>query len=349
VVEWDDNHAGGRVLLYVLYGEDDFSLHQSLETIKREVGDRTALTTNTSILDGQQVTVDQLRPVCEAAPFLADRRLVIVYGLLARFEPPRRSDARKVQPSNRPQELKSLSEYMVQIPDSTILVLIDGSIKGRNPLLAELAGKARVMSFPLLRDDKLRQWVQKYVREAGGSISPRALELLVRFIGGNLWIMASEIDKLVLFASGRRIEEEDVRQVVSYAQEASVFAMVDALLEFRVGVAEQLLQRLLRQGASPSYLLSMLARQVRLIVRVMELKGQKKSEREIQDKLGLASPFALRRTRELAVKYSLARLKEVYHRLLEVDLAIKTGKYDPELALNILAAELGQRQKLEAV
>ncbi|GAI47375.1 unnamed protein product, partial [marine sediment metagenome] len=62
--------------------------------------------------------------------------------------------------------------------------------------------------------------------------------------------MANEIDKLALFASGRRIEEEDVKLVVSYAQEASVFAMVDAVLEFRAGVAEQLLQKLLQRGAA---------------------------------------------------------------------------------------------------
>ena len=39
-------------------------------------------------------------------------------------------------------------------------------------------------------------------------------------------------------------------------------------------------------------------------------------------------------------KDAAGRLKEVYHRLLEADLAIKTGRYDSELALNILAAEL---------
>ncbi len=38
------------------------------------------------------------------------------------------------------------------------------------------------------------------------------------------------------------------------------------------------------------------------------------------------------------------RLKEVYHRLLEADLSIKTGEFDGELALDLLIAELGQRK-----
>ena len=338
-------------MLYILHGEDDFSLHQALSEIKKSIGDQTALTTNTSVLDGQQVTVGQLPAVCEAMPFLAEKRLVLIHGLLERFEPKIKSGRQKKSTSvaNRKDESKSLGEYLGRIPDSTILVLIDGKIKSQNPLFRELSPKARVMSFPLLRDARLRQWIQGRVAEKGGSISLQAVNLLARFVGGNLWIMANEIDKLVLFTSGRRIEEEDVKRVVSYAQEANVFAMVDAILEFKAGIAEQLLEQLLQQGAAPAYLLVMLSRQVRMIVRVKELRSQRKSEVEIQDKLALTSEFVLRKTSEQAGRYSLPRLREIYHKLLETDLSIKTGRLAPELALNILFAELCQRHKVEAL
>jgi DNA polymerase-3 subunit delta len=170
-------------------------------------------------------------------------------------------------------------------------------------------------------------------------MSPPAVELLARLVGGNLWVMTNEINKLALFASGRRIEEEDVKAIVSSAQEANVFAMVDAILDFRAGIAEQLLEQLLNRGASPAYLLAMLSRQARLVVRAREMRRQRQSEAEIQNRLGLAS-FALRKTLEQAQRYSLERLKQVYHKLLQADLSIKTGKYDGELALNLLIAEL---------
>ncbi len=82
-----------------------------------------------------------------------------------------------------------------------------------------------------------------------------------------------------------------------------------------------------------------------MIVRVKELRSQKKSMIEIQNKLGLTSDFALRKTLERADRYSLTRLKEVYHKLLEADLSIKTGRYGGELTLNILVAELCQGHK----
>ncbi len=335
--------------MYILLGEDEFSLRQSLEEIKRSIGDETILTANTTTFDSQQVTLDQLRTVCETVPFLAERRLVIIKGLLERFGPGVRASSRKkvTRATKQQDEYKSWDAYVSKLPESTILVLIEGRITSKNPLFRELSNKAEVRSFPLLRGTKLLQWIQRRVKEEGGSIAPQSVDLLAKLVGGDLWVMTSEINKLVLFASGRRIEEEDVRMVVSYDQQANVFAMVDAILEFKAGVAEQSLQQLLQRGAAPAYLLVMLSRQVRMIVRAKELRSQGRPELEIQNRLGLASEFVLRKTLGQANMYPLERLKEVYHKLLEADLSIKTGKYEGELALTILIAELAQRHRTQ--
>ena len=333
-------------MLYILVGEDDFSQTKSLEEIKQGLGDQSLLAANTTILDGQQVTVNQLKTVCGTMPFLAEKRLVIVQGLLGRFEPatkPRRR--KKIAPvAEKEPEYKSFADSLSKIPDCTVLVLVDGKIKSGNPLLKQLSPRAKVMSFPLLKEEGLRQWVRRGVAEQGATISPEAVDLLAKLVGGNLWVMNNEISKLALFALGRRIEVEDIKALVSLAQETSVFVMVDAILDFKAGVAEQLLEQLLQRGASPAYLLVMLSRQVRLIVQARELRRQRKPEVEIQDRLGLPSEFVLRKTLDQAQRYPLERLKELYNKLLETDLAIKTGKYDGELALNLLIAELCQQR-----
>jgi len=337
-------------LLYVLYGEDDFTRQQALNEIRSSIGDETALATNTTVLDAPQVNVDHLRTVAEAMPFLAEKRLVIINGLLERFDPRASSGRRKkaADAPNRQKEYKSLADYLGTVPDSTVVVLVDGKLSNKNPLLNLLSTRAKVRTFPLLARDRLRQWINNRVKVRGGSISSQAVDLMERFVGGNLWVMASEIDKLVLYTEGRQIEADDVRRVVSYVQEASIFELVDAILEFRGGVAEKLAEQLMQRGASPAYILFMLTRQARLIVRVKELKNQRRPEAEIMGRLEMSSPFILRRTLEQAGRYSMARLKEVYHRLLQTDLAIKTGRYNAELALNILIAELCQGAKVPA-
>ena len=334
---------------YVLIGEDDYLIRQTLEEIKKGVGDQTILAANTTILNGQQVTADQLLGACETVPFLAEKRLVVVEGLLGRFETKNKVGKKKTANKNdRSNDRTSIVDAISRTPDFTELVLVDGKISNHNPLLHELSAVAQVRSFPLLKELQLRRWIEQRVAEAGGNISPRAVELLTRFVGSNLWIMAGEVDKLVMFAGARRIEEEDIRAVVSYAQEANVFAMVDAILEFKAGVAQELLQQLLKQGAVPAYLLVMLSRQVHLLVRVKELKSRGKTRGDIQNKLGLTSDFVLRKALEQADRYSPPRLRELYHKLLETDLSIKTGKYEGELALSILISDLCQRDAVSA-
>lgn len=334
-------------MLYIFSGADDYSIDRSIDEIKKDIDDQAMFPAMTTTLDGQQLTSEQLQTACGGATLLGEKRLVVIRRLLARFQANNRQRrSRKTARATETQDdHQAWSNGIHQIPESTVLVLVEERINNNNRLYKEVAGKAVVRSFPLLRDAKLRQWAEKRVKDEGGSISRQAVDLLVRLIGNNLWIMAGEINKLVIYAAGRRIEEEDVNNVVSYVQLANVFTMVDAIVEYNAQRAQQLLGELLQAGATPSYLLAMLSRQIRMIVRSKEMARQKKPRAEIQQRLGLTSEYALRKTLEQAGKYSLTRLKDIYHKLLEADLSIKTGKYGEELTLNILVAELGERDK----
>jgi len=330
-------------VLYVLFGEDDFSLSDALRQIKKSIGDQSAIEANTSVLEGRQLSPDQLAGVCGAVPFLAEKRLVIINGLLQRFETKAKATRKKTTAKNGKQDgFKTFAEYFGSIPETTVLVLVDGKIKPANPLLRELTGRATVKAFPLPNYQKLRQWTKARVEAGGGTISQEAVELLARFVGSNLWIMSNEIDKLLAYADGQRIKEADVKNLVSYVQEGNVFAMVDAILEHRAGAAEQLLQQLLQQGEAPTQLLYMISRQVQRIVRAKELTMQGKSSSEIQRTLGLQFDFIVQRTMEQVKKNTQERLRFAYHRILEADISIKTGRYEPELTLNMLIAELCQ-------
>jgi DNA polymerase-3 subunit delta len=330
-------------LLHIFTGDDNYTIRQALEEIKKGIGDHTALMTNTTILEGRQVTIEQLQNACETVPFLAEKRLVVVEGLLARFESKGRPGRKKATRNNGNQEeYKAFAEIVKRVPEFTELVLIDGKINTNNPFMREMLPTKRVRTFPLLKEPQLREWIERRVKADGGSISPEAVKLLIRFVGNDLWMMANEVDKLNLFSAGRRIEVADVTMAVSYAQEASVFSMVDAIVESRAGVAQELYQQLIRQGAAPAQLLVMLGRQVRIIYQIKDMRSRRITRNEIQSKLGLTSDFVLRKAWEQADRYSKSRLEEVYHKLLEADMSMKTGKYEGELALNILIAELTQ-------
>ena len=134
--------------------------------------------------------------------------------------------------------------------------------------------KAKIKNFPMLKPPELKVWVTNRIIEDGSKISLPALNLLIRLIGSNLWVMSSELNKLATYAYGRQIEERDVKALVSYTQQSTVFNLVDAIMEFKANESESLLQQLMDKGATATYLLAMVYRQMRLIVRARDLKRQ---------------------------------------------------------------------------
>lgn len=329
-------------MFYILYGKDTFSRQQKLEQIKAGLAASEMLDVNTSVLDGQQLILYQLADVCNAVPFLASYRLVIVEGLLERFESKSeaegRSDTAKAKTTMALKEWQGLVDYVKQMPPTTILILVDGDVK-RNPLLKCLEASADVTAFPELKSKWLRDWIQQSVKEGGGTIALGAVILLADLVGGDLWAMSGEVDKLLAYCDGRSISEEDVRLISSGAREASIFVLVDAILEGKRKEGQQLLHQLLQSGASPSYILSMITRQLRLIVMAREF-GPKLFTSEVRSKLERTSDYSLEKALRQAKAYTLDQIKKAYHQLLETDIAIKTGRYDGDLAINLLVIEL---------
>ncbi len=335
-------------MLHILIGEDDYSRRQALEEIKKSIGDPASLLPNTTVLDGTRVTPEQLRSACETVPFLADKRLVVIEGLLERFEPKGRSRKKKSsRQTDQVADYRPVVQSISNLPPFTELVIIGGDIKAQNPLLVELSPLTRVRRFPLLKRDEIIRWIKRRVAlQSKGGISESAAVLMARLVGSDLWTMANEIDKLVLYTGGRSIEEADVKAVVSHAREAGVFEMIDAIMESRVNVAQELLQQLFRQGMAPAQILVVLSHQVRIIFQVRDMRDRGLSRNVIQSRLGITD-FVLSKAWGQADRYSPARLIDVYHKLLEADVAIKTGKYDaPEFVLDILVAELGRRDSV---
>jgi DNA polymerase-3 subunit delta len=324
----------------ILYGQDGFSLNRALEKIRVDLGDLETVATSTTRLEGQHLTLSELRNKCDAAPFLASHRLVIVDGLMGRFEVKQsKPRTRKGKSGNGLGEWEGLDSYVRQMPETTVLVLIDEEVKGQNPLLKKLAPLAEVRTFPLLKGDALKAWIRQRAKKEGGNIRPQAVDLLAELIGGDLWAMDGEIEKLLLYGRGRPISEDDVRQLASCIQEASIFALVDAVAEGRTELAQQTLHRLYDEGVAPTYVLTMITRQFRLIAQARELrKGL--SRLQIQDRLGLKAGYGVDKTLSQAELYDFKGVKRVYDKLLETDLAIKTGKYSDKLALELLVAEL---------
>ena len=324
------------VMIYVFYGEDDFSLAKALVRLKEEVGPEAVREANIQEVEGTKASLNELQMMGATVPFLAERRLIVIRGLLTLFEG--RSGGRGKERGPQGQ-WEGLEEVVKSLPPTTDVAFVDGRLSRGNPLLRRLTPPARVREFSSLRGEALRRWIQDRVAYAEGSMTPAAVRLLSDLVGGNLWVLDGEVEKLVLYCGRSPIGEEDVRTLVAVAREASAYAAIDALLEEGGQSAGQLFDRLLAAGVGVPYIMALLARQLRQLVLAQELLSQGATPQQVGQRLVIRWDFLLRKTVEQAQRHTLGQLRDLYRRLVELDLAIKTGEMAEDLGLQLLVAE----------
>ena len=333
---------------HVLHG-DSYLVQRRLSRLEAEAGAEDVLDSNRHRLMGPQTNINELVTICNALPFMDSYRLVMVEGLLATFE--RRSGRGQRRGADNQANGGALGAWegvdqtIIGMPDTTLLFFLDTALPETNPMLQLLRQVSAIHGLPTPTGESLARWIKVTVEEKGASISPAAIESLTDMGGGDLWSLDNELEKLSLFAAGDRIEESHVNELVHVARESNVFAAVDAMIEGRQSVALTLLHELRQDGREAPYIIAMVERQLRLLALARDSIDHGIPERELGSRLGTNSQFVVRKTMEQARRHTWSDIMWRYQRLLETDLAIKQGKLEADLALELLAADQSDRRR----
>ncbi len=321
-------------MLYVIHGEEEFLRSQAIKKLKERLGPPPFSDMNFTLLEGKKVQPEELREICRTMPFMLPVRMVLVRGLLTRVE-------------KGNQELgQFLADFLPSLPPTTIMVLEEDKTIGEDHplylLLSELekSGKAKLIGFERVRGEKLKQWIKDRAREKGIEITSEAAEELAFFVGEDLRILDMELEKLALYVDrARPVVPEDIRAVVPYAREASIFSLTDALGRKDTGAALDALRSLLEQGEPPLVIIAMLAKHIRLLLMVKLLMAKGYSSREIAQRLGVL-PFVVDKAIRQSGNFTVEFLKRAYERLLNLDVALKTGRAEGPVSLELLVTAL---------
>ncbi|MDP2909818.1 MAG: DNA polymerase III subunit delta, partial [bacterium] len=193
--------------------------------------------------------------------------------------------------------------------------------------------------FEFLTGQKLRSWIQKKFSEYGSRISSDAEQLLIESVGGDLWRLNNEIQKLCLYEKGIGVEREDVKLMVRPTIEADIFKTINALAERDKKLALRLIYRHLIRGESPIYLLSMINYQFRNLLIIKDLMEKAVPYGAIAKRAGL-HPFVVKKTFYQCQRFKMQDLKKIYLMIFQADLEVKTGKIQPEAMLETLILQV---------
>lgn len=321
----------GRIApVYLLAGEEAYFKEQILQCLEQEVLEDGKDDFNYELFDGDTVTLDIVIESASLLPMFGARRLVVVKNApwFSSKTTGKESDALLVNYLHNPS------------PTTCLVFLATGSLDKRRKLFKELSQKGVIWESEPLTGISLKDFISSWLSARGKRISPRALELIYANYQGELTFLVQELEKLTLYTGEQEeVLPEEIEAVMSFPEQHSIFALTDAVGIKDGGEALWLLRSILRSGEQPLYVLSMLARQFRLILYGKALAAEGYSKEQIAQKMQ-AHPYAVQKALAQGRYYGQQELVEALAKLLEIDVAIKRGQGEPASLLEQAIIEL---------
>jgi DNA polymerase-3 subunit delta len=324
-------------VVYLLDGEDEFGIAEFLSKLQAKLGDPTTADMDTTRLDGHLSSLNELTGAVLAMPFLASRRLVIL-----------------THPTHRltsPALRKKFTHLIDELPPATALVLVSdhlltddrnrkrGEVHWLEKYILSIGERAYIKHFPLPTGEAMVKWIQERAKAAGGQLTPQAATSLATLVGEDPRLADQEIHKLLAYVNyARPVEPDDVEHLTPTSARLKDFALVNALRSRDKRQAQAILHRMLEDD-DPILILHNIVAQYRLLLIAREALDHGQREDEIARQLKM-HPYPVRLAMDQARHFSLQALESIYHHLLDVDEAIKTGQMPGELALDRLIVEL---------
>ncbi len=312
-------------MIIFLYGQDNFRSLEKLKEIKnkfiREI-DPNKL--NIDILS-EKHNLSECSKAIKSSPFLAKRRLIIFKNFL----------------NNKNRDFldelyKILEDYRLNLNqnNSNILIFYENSEKiGTSKLAKFLKEQKLCYKFPLLKGFALNKWIKQRVKQMNGLIHDDAIKELAALIGNDLWILDNEIKKLVNFKNQTRIQKQDVIKLVKGKFDDNIFNLIDAISIKNKNQALKLFLQQIENGTHPMYLLTMLIRQVRILLSTKKMLEDNKTKQQISIYLNL-HPFVIKKAIEQSKNFTYDQLVNIYKKLLEIDFYLKNSQLKKQI--NIL-------------
>jgi DNA polymerase-3 subunit delta len=310
-------------MIYLIFGEDTFRANRKLKEIIEKYRKIHKSGLNLKILDLKEKNFDDFKREFESSPMFSEKKLLVLKNASQNKE-------------FKEKFLKEIEKF--EKSKEIIFFFEEGEIKN-DSFFEEIKKHGKFQEFKPLDRLRLKIWIRQEFEKYRAKIEDRVIERLIFLVGNDLWRMSEEIRKLVAFKRGKNIREKDVEILILPKLELDIFKTIDAISSRNKKLAFKSLHFHLKRGEKPAVLFSIIKYQFRNLIRVKDLieKGEKISQ--IKSKLDL-HPFVLEKILRISQKFKIEELRKIYQRIFNLDLAIKTGKIEPDLALDLLLAEL---------
>ena len=365
--------ASSNKNINLYFGDDDFSMAEEIKK-EKEAFEKKSVSINIHEIDwnNQALSRDEklskLQDALMSGSLFSSNKLLIVKNALfssakAGVHSLERSKSEQTKPAYRLkpelQHEELILKYLENPQKEIEIFFIEEGLDKRKKTYKELVrlerfGLAEIKEFFVPSDFKFEGWLKERIENFGSSIKKDALNVLAISLGKglaqkdrsgkmnqvyNLWEASNEIEKLVNYCNGREILKENIDLLVKSKVDMNIFNLIDSISSKNKNKAILLLNKQLEEGLNENYILTMFVYQFRNLIKIKSLLDQGLTSQQIVSQTKM-HPYVVQKSVQQCQKFNTQTLKNIYKKLFDADLAMKTGKIDARMVLDLIVVSV---------
>ncbi len=339
--------AGDFAPAYLIWGSQSYLRLQNRDKLKKAMlGDGDTM--NLNVFSGEHVSAREVIELAETMPFFAENRIIILENTQLFGGKEKASAKTKDKPGKQEGEASKtkeeedgllLAEYLGTQPSSTHFIFVQENIDKRKKLYKAIEKNGRILECDHLSDQALAQWAGSLFKKQGVGIDGRTLSLFLQYTGTDMVNIRAEADKLAAFCGeNNAVTSQMVETITCRQMNDRVFDLIEAMAGGQRQRAMQIYMNMKALQTPAPLILSLMHRQYLQLSETKELMGKNCADAELAALLKVP-PFALRKLKAMAGRYTTAGLRHRIERCIETDAAFKAGKVDMNTAVEMLVVE----------
>lgn len=303
--------------LYLLVGEERYFSERCLSHLRHSVVGEELREFNEDIFYASDVDAEKVVDALQTLPVMSEKRLVILKEAHLLTE----------------KQWAQLDEVKELNKETTVFVILAHQLDKRKKSIKKWMDWGTLVECVTPQEAARAGWIRSLAKEKGLELDNESLGYLVQMGGNTLEELDRDLDKLFLFfGEPRRITIGDVAQVLERSRDESIFSLAEAVAKKDRPQALFLFHRLHAQGESEIALVALIARHLRILLKLKtaQLSGLKGPA--LAQKVGVNNYFLSNYAQQAAL-WDEKSLAAALVSLADIDRQLKSSSLAPDLWL----------------
>ncbi len=237
-------------------------------------------------------------------------------------------------PSNVNHDFDYLERYLLDDNHNNIVIfsVISDKLDERKKIVKLLKNNSKVIHKQVIDEKQLPNFVVTEFQNEGYYIDYDTACYFVNYVGKNVDILLSEINKMIIYKDNeKKINIDDINSVNSKSFNDNVFDLCDGIMKKDYKKIYDCYNDLMTLKEEPIKIIVLLGNQFILIYQCKLLYNSGMSEKEIADYLKV-HPYRVKLA--LQTNYLIYEIEDIIKKLHNLDYDIKSGKKDKNFGLD---------------